>query len=286
MYERGKRIPRDEVKIRIAQHFNVSLESIFLRQASTISAERRPTMKPKPERVGQSARTLAQLPVFEYKGKLVADSRDIAAMIERPHWIIMRTIRTMNKHLTDNKFVVSDYFIEATYIDPTGRELPNFYCTEMGCDMAANKQEGERGTIFTAQYVKAFHAMRALLLERASPIWQDTRSLGKEVRRRETNAIKRLVDYATAQGSRNASRYYTTLSKLADRTAGIVERDRAQVVQLTTLLLVEKIIAQEIKAGIDAERPYKEIYQAVKDRLSAVSSVGALAGEEAHNDFS
>ena len=30
MYERGKRIPRDEVKVRISRHFNVSLESIFL----------------------------------------------------------------------------------------------------------------------------------------------------------------------------------------------------------------------------------------------------------------
>lgn len=29
MYERGERIPRDEVKIRIAQHFGVSIESIF-----------------------------------------------------------------------------------------------------------------------------------------------------------------------------------------------------------------------------------------------------------------
>ena len=29
MYERGERIPRDEVKIRIAQHFNMSLEAIF-----------------------------------------------------------------------------------------------------------------------------------------------------------------------------------------------------------------------------------------------------------------
>lgn len=226
--------------------------------------------------------TPRQLPVFEYKGQLVADSRDIAAMIGRPHWTIMRTIRTMSKHLTDNKFVVSDYFIESTYIDPTGRELPNFYCTEMGCDMVANKQEGERGTIFTAQYVKAFHAMRAVLLERASPIWADTRSLGKEIRRRETDAIKRLVDYATAQGSRNAGRYYTTLSKLADHTAGIVERDKAQVVQLTTLLLVEKIIAQEITAGIEAEQPYRDIYQAVKNRLAVFSSVGVLAGKEAH----
>lgn len=225
----------------------------------------------------------AQLPVFEYKGQLVADSRDIAAMIERPHWIIMRTIRTMSKHLNDNKFVVADYFIEATYIDEKGETRPCFYCTEIGCDMVANKQEGERGTIFTAQYVKAFHAMRAVLLERASPIWQDTRSLGKEIRRQETDAIKRLVDYATAQGSRNAARYYTSLSRLADKTAGIVERDKAQVVQLTTLLLVEKVIAQEIMAGIEAERPYKEIYSAIKDRLAAFSSVGVLAGEEAHN---
>lgn len=29
MYERGERIPRDEVKVRIAQHFGVSIESIF-----------------------------------------------------------------------------------------------------------------------------------------------------------------------------------------------------------------------------------------------------------------
>ena len=29
MYEAGKRIPRDEIKIRIAEHFAVSVESIF-----------------------------------------------------------------------------------------------------------------------------------------------------------------------------------------------------------------------------------------------------------------
>jgi len=204
-------------------------------------------MNKKPQKAGAYPPTFpapSQLPVFEYKGRLVADSRDIAAMIERPHWIIMRTIRTMYKHLSDNKFVVADYFTEASYIDEQGKPRPCYYCTEMGCDMVANKQEGERGTIFTAQYVKAFHAMRSLLLERASPIWQDTRSLGKEIRRQETDAIRHLVDYATAQGSRNAVRYYTTLSRLADRTAGIVERDKAQVVQLTTLLLVEKVIAQ------------------------------------------
>lgn len=133
---------------------------------------------------------------------------------------------------------------------------------------------------FKKELVRQFYAMRAVLLERASPIWQDTRSIGKEIRRQETEAIKRLVDYATAQGSQNAERYYTNLSRLADSTAGIVERDSAQVVQLTTLLLVEKMIAQEITAGIEAEAPYKEIYRTIKDRLSVFSTVGMLAGKE------
>ena len=29
MYETGKRIPRDEIKIRIAEHYDVTVESIF-----------------------------------------------------------------------------------------------------------------------------------------------------------------------------------------------------------------------------------------------------------------
>lgn len=133
---------------------------------------------------------------------------------------------------------------------------------------------------FKKELVRQFYAMRTVLLERASPIWKDTRSLGKEIRRQETDAIKELVDYATSQGSRNAGLYYTSLSQLADRTAGITDRDKAQVVQLTTLLLVEKVIAQEIAAGIETDKPYKAIYQAIKDRLAVFSSVGTLAGKE------
>lgn len=216
-----------------------------------------------------------KLSVFEYKGQLVTDSRNIAAMMGRPHWQVLRTISTFCKHLDDNKIGVVEYFIERSYIDEKGEFRPCFYCTEMGCDLVANKQTGEAGTIFTAHYVKAFHQMRTLLLERASPIWHDTRSLGKDIRRMETDAIKALVDHATAQGSHNAARYYTTLSTLADRTAGIECRDKAQVVGLTSLLLVEKIIAREITEGIKAGEHYKVIYQSIKDKLG---TFGALAG--------
>lgn len=32
MYENGERIPRDAIKIKLARHFNVSIESIFYNQ--------------------------------------------------------------------------------------------------------------------------------------------------------------------------------------------------------------------------------------------------------------
>lgn len=130
---------------------------------------------------------------------------------------------------------------------------------------------------FKKELVRQFYAMRSLLLERASPVWQDARSLGKEIRRQETETIKRLVDYAAAQGSRNAGMYYVNLSRLADATVGIVERDKAQVVQLTALLLVEQTIAREIMADIEAGEPYWAIYQAIKDRLSAFPAMSVPA---------
>ena len=113
--------------------------------------------------------------------------------------------------------------------------------------------------------------MRDFIRERQSPIWQDTRALGKEIRKMETDAIKALVDYAEAQGSQHATRYYQSISSLANRTAGIVERDKAHTAELSALLMVEKIIAQEIRTGIEARRPYRNIYQSIKERLTALS---------------
>lgn len=223
------------------------------------------------------------LPVFEYRGQLVADSRDVAAMIGRQHKDTLRTISTMCKHLSGRKIALADFFIKATYRDEQGKPRPCYYLTEMGCEMVANKQTGEAGTIFTAQYVKAFHAMRDFIRERQSPIWQDTRSLGKEIRKMETDAIKALVAYAEAQGSRHATRYYQSISSLANRTAGIVERDKAHTVELFALLIVEKIIEQEIRTGIEARRPYKDIYSRLNEKLHGLRP--ALAPQRPRERF-
>lgn len=41
MYERGERVPRDDLKMRIAKYFGVSVQEIFLPASSTNSALRK-----------------------------------------------------------------------------------------------------------------------------------------------------------------------------------------------------------------------------------------------------
>lgn len=216
---------------------------------------------------------ITRLPVFEYRGQIVTDSRDVAAVLGKRHKDVMRQIRMMGAHLNGRNFAPVDFFIPATYTDPKGESRPCYYLTQMGCEMIANKQTGAAGTLFTAQYVKVFHAMKEFIMERNSPIWQDTRELTKAVRKQETDAIREYVEYATAQGSTHAVRYYTSISRLANKTAGITDRDLAHVEQLSGLMLVERIIAEEIRAGIAAGKPYKQIYTDLQARLSSINAL-------------
>ena len=52
-----------------------------------------------------------------------------------------------------------DFFLESSYADTTGRELPCFQVTRKGCEFIANKLTGQKGTLFTAAYIDRFHEM-------------------------------------------------------------------------------------------------------------------------------
>jgi hypothetical protein len=56
---------------------------------------------------------------------------------------------------------VSDFFVGSAYFDSTGRELPCYLLSKMGCEMVANKLIGEKGVLFTAAYVSKFNEMEA-----------------------------------------------------------------------------------------------------------------------------
>lgn len=101
--------------------------------------------------------------IVSINGKLLVDSREVAEMVTKPHNDLMKSIRTYAEYLTQGNFPLSEFFIESSYQDSTGRTLPCYLLTRKGCDMVANKMTGEKGVLFTATYVTKFEEMERQL---------------------------------------------------------------------------------------------------------------------------
>jgi len=106
---------------------------------------------------------LKKLTVFNQKGQLLVDSRDVAEMTGKQHKDLLENIRNYIGHLLSGEFRSDDFFIESTYQDSTGRKQPCYLVTRKGCDMVANKMTGEKGVLFTAAYVTQFEEMERQL---------------------------------------------------------------------------------------------------------------------------
>ncbi|SDB96896.1 phage antirepressor KilAC domain-containing protein [Shouchella lonarensis] len=110
-----------------------------------------------------------ELKVIAQDGQLLVDSRDVAEMVDKKHHNLLRDIDKYVEVLTDStelKIDFSEFFIEDSYQDKTGRTLPCYLLTREGCDMVANKLTGKKGIEFTAAYVIKFKEMEKQLKAR------------------------------------------------------------------------------------------------------------------------
>lgn len=103
-----------------------------------------------------------------------------------------------------------------------------------------------------------------IVAEKQTDAWQHTRQLSKETRKEETDVIKQFVGYARAHGSRNADRYYTLLTNLANRAAEVRDRDFTEGENLHNLHLVERVIAKVLTDDMNAEKDYHDIFKDAK----------------------
>lgn len=121
--------------------------------------------------------------------------------------------------------------------------------------------------------VKAFRDARKQITDR-----DIARIEGKKVRRDETDAIKELVDYATAQGSEHANFYYANITKMTNDVLGIDKgmRDTLDKRQLSVLSMIEIAIRIAIHDGLRSELTYKQIFALCKDRIKELKPLLSL----------
>lgn len=118
-----------------------------------------------------------------------------------------------------------------------------------------------------------------LLAQRQDPNWQNVRADGKAVYFQKTDVIKQFVEYATAQGSTSASKYYMQLAKMENNALFFIEakysnlREIMTIKQLMQVATADDVVEKAIKDGMSSGMHYKDIYQLAKERIVAFAGI-------------
>lgn len=85
------------------------------------------------------------------------DSRRAAEMAGKSHGAMLRSIRSCLV-FPPAAAGPEEYFIASVYLNPEGRTLPLFICTEKGCELLASRMKGEKQERFRQAYTREFAA--------------------------------------------------------------------------------------------------------------------------------
>lgn len=112
--------------------------------------------------------------------------------------------------------------------------------------------------------------------------WHQLRQEGKRERRLETDTIKKFVEYAFNQGSKDPRMYYMAITKMENCTLFYIEliamefsnfRDIVDGYGLNILQMADRIVAKALEEGMEANMYYKDIYKLAKARVESFASV-------------
>ena len=130
---------------------------------------------------------------------------------------------------------------------------------------------------------REFYRMRQLLIDIASQRqntqWLETRNSGKSIRRIETDTVKKFVEYATSQGSKNAGFYYANITLMQNKALFLIEqkfkniRDILNLQQLSIVICADEIVTKALDDGMAQKMKYQDIYQLAKKRIEMFAEV-------------
>lgn len=136
----------------------------------------------------------------------------------------------------------------------------------------SNKPEAKLFTKWVTKVLKHLRVNGCVVADNDASQWLSIRQETKQVRRMETDTIKKFVEYAKGQGSTHADTYYMNFTKLVQSQLGIAtgERDVQDQKVLMRLKSLETIVDMHIETLMKEKAPYKEIYKGVCDLIHSI----------------
>ena len=224
--------------------------------------------------------------LVEVKGKeIYTDSLVYAEKFGILHRDLLEKIRKLTAEVS----APEKYFKESKFTNKQGREYVKFLINKKGFSlliMNTNaKGVNERKLLLEMQenFIEAFFSMEQALMKvqtnNNNVEWLKHREVGKGIRLALTDTLKEFEEYAVAQGSKNAKRYYVNVTKMEYKALSFVQsgqpkvRELLDTMELHQLLLAEQVARKSFRRYMDQKLHYKEIYILVKQDIENLAKI-------------
>lgn len=201
------------------------------------------------------------------KNNAYTTSKIVSEYFDKKHQHVIRDIEDLD---CSREFWRSN-FGQSNYKDNRGKTQPMYEIKKDGLVFLVMGYRGSKASELKEKYIKQFNKMEKLIDEILTPEWQQQRLANKITRKLETDQIKVFVNYAKEHGSKNADRYYTLFSKLANKYADISNRDFSDFKKLKNLEMIENVINKEIIKLVSNEVEYHVAYNTIKNKVIMIS---------------
>jgi len=128
-------------------------------------------------------------------------------------------------------------------------------------------------------FIKYRNIAARLTIQKNSADWLTKRQDTKAMRRECTDKIQKFVQYAESQGSKSASKYYMTISKMELTGLFLMEqkfpnaRDVMSMRQLNLIEMADEAIADALEEAMNEGLHYKDCYKRAKEKIEALSKI-------------
>lgn len=191
-----------------------------------------------------------KLQLINENGKIYVDSRQVAKMIGKRHDNLIRDIDGYVNILGQtSKLRTDNFFVKSSYQAGTGKTYPCYNLTRKGCDMVANKLTGEKGVLFTAEYVTKFEEMekqikmQQLLPDFNNPV-EAARAWANEVEAKQKALVAlEQVNKELEEAKPKLTYYDTILNSVGTMTSSQIGADYGMsAIKLNRILNEQKLI--------------------------------------------
>ena len=209
----------------------------------------------------------------------------LAEKFGKPHRSITRIIRNTIQDLPGD-FVEKNFSL-SDFTNDRGRTYTQYTLTRDAYSLIVMGLTGKEALQWKVKFIAAFNAMERELLKKQDAMeWKQARLQSKEVRKSVTDSIAAFVEYAKAQGSTNAEKYFPNITKMEYKALDLIAknekvsenfRDSLDQMQLSFLIGAEQVAKAAMEQGMHKGLHYKDIYQDAKTKVLAYSESVSFA---------